>query len=218
MNYKAVFGTFRLLIGLGLLGSVIWQITDRMANNLFRPWDYYTKLSIDSSIFAGVVLVISALMLLRGKSESARMNVVRLTAVVAMIVIGVGYHALLGDSAIDPLDVGYAWPVPPNLMIHTYGPMLITLDYLLSVKGPKTNFIKGFWILVFPYAWVGFSIVRGLMEDIWPYWFLNPAEVGGFGVFLYVIGFTVFGLGLAFILILLRRILQRLTGQLKRVS
>ena len=218
MNYKAVFGTFRLLIGLGLLGSVIWQITDRMANNLFRPWDYYTKLSIDSSIFAGIVLVISALMLLRGKSESARMNVVRLTAVVAMIVIGVGYHALLGDSAIDPLDVGYAWPVPPNLMIHTYGPMLITLDYLLSVKGPKTNFITGFWILVFPYAWVGFSIVRGLMEDIWPYWFLNPAEVGGFGVFLYVMGFTVFGLGLAFILILFRRILQRLTGQLKSVS
>lgn len=218
MNYKAVFGTFRLLIGLGLLGSVIWQITDRMANNLFRPWDYYTKLSIDSSIFAGIVLVVSALMLLRGKSESARMNVVRLTAVVAMIVIGVGYHALLGDSAIDPLDVGYAWPVPPNLMIHTYGPMLITLDYLLSVKGPKTNFIKGFWILVFPYAWVGFSIVRGLMEDIWPYWFLNPAEVGGFGVFLYVMGFTVFGLGLAFILILFRRILQRLTGQLKSVS
>ena len=218
MNYKALFGTFRLLIGLGLLGSVVWQITDRMANNLFRPWDYYTKLSIDSSIFAGIVLVISALMLLRGKSESARMNVVRLTAVVAMIVIGVGYHALLGDSAIDPLDVGYAWPVPPNLMIHTYGPMLITLDYLLSVKGPKTNFIKGFWILVFPYAWVGFSIVRGLMEDIWPYWFLNPAEVGGFGVFLYVMGFTVFGLGLAFILILFRRILQRLTGQLKSVS
>jgi len=218
MNYKAVFGTFRLLIGLGLLGSVIWQITDRMANNLFRPWDYYTKLSIDSSIFAGIVLVISALMLLRGKSESARMNVVRLTAVVAMIVIGVGYHALLGDSAIDPLDAGYAWPVPPNLMIHTYGPMLITLDYLLSVKGPKTNFIKGFWILIFPYAWVGFSIVRGLLEDIWPYWFLNPAEVGGFGVFLYVMGFTVFGLGLAFILILFRRIMQRLTGQLKRVS
>ena len=218
MNYKALFGTFRLLIGLGLLGSVVWQITDRMANNLFRPWDYYTKLSIDSSIFAGIVLVISALMLLRGKSESARMNVVRLTAVVAMIVIGVGYHALLGDSAIDPLDVGYAWPVPPNLMIHTYGPMLITLDYLLSVKGPKTNFIKGFWILVFPYAWVAFSIVRGLMEDIWPYWFLNPAEVGGFGVFLYVMGFTVFGLGLAFILILFRRILQRLTGQLKSVS
>lgn len=217
MNYKAVFGTFRLLIGLGLLGSVVWQVTDRMANNLFRPWDYYTKLSIDSAIFAGVVLVLSAFMLLRGRNESARMNVIRLSAVVAMIVVGVGYHALLGDSAIDPLDVGYAWPVPPNLMIHTYGPILITLDYLLSVKGPKTDFIKGLWILVFPYAWVGFSIARGLTDNIWPYWFLNPAEVGGLGVVIYVLGFTVFGIGLSMSLILLRRIMQRLTGQLKRI-
>ena len=218
MTYKGVLGSFRLLIGLGLLGSVVWQVTDRMANNLFRPWDYYTKLSIDSSIFAGIVLLLSAYMLLRGKSESERMNILRLSATVAMIVIGVGYHALLGDSAMDPLDAGYDWPRPPNLMIHTYGPMLIVLDYIISVKGPKTTFIRGLWILVFPYLWVGFSIVRGLMEDVWPYWFLNPAEVGGVGVFLYVLGFTVFGLGLAFLLILLRRLAQKLTGNLKTIS
>ncbi|MCF8529196.1 MAG: Pr6Pr family membrane protein [Aquiluna sp.] len=218
MTYKGVFGYFRLIVGVALLGSVVWQITDRVVNNLFRPWDYFTKLSIDSSIFAGIVLVISAFMLLRGKSESARMNVIRLGATVAMIVIGVGYHALLGDAALDPLDAGYEWPRPPNNMIHTYAPILITIDYLLSVKGPKTNFIKGLWVLVFPYLWVAFSIIRGLSEDVWPYWFLNPAEVGGLGVLLYTLGFTVFGLGLAFVLILLRRLVQKLTGNLRTIS
>ena len=54
MTYKGVFGWFRLLLGAALLSSVIWQITDRIINNLFRPWDYFTKLSIDSSIFAGI--------------------------------------------------------------------------------------------------------------------------------------------------------------------
>jgi hypothetical protein len=134
-----------------------------------------------------------------------------------MIVIGAGYHLLLGDSAVDPRDVGYEWPVLPNLIIHTYGPMLITLDYILSVKGPKTNFRKALWILVFPYIWVAFSIIRGLLINDWPYWFLNPAEVGGSGVALYILGFTIFGLGLAFVLILLRRLAQKLTGNLANV-
>jgi hypothetical protein len=35
MTYKGVFGWFRLLLGAALLGSVIWQVTDRIVNNLF---------------------------------------------------------------------------------------------------------------------------------------------------------------------------------------
>jgi hypothetical protein len=55
------------------------------------------------------------------------------------------------------------------------------------------------------------------MVGEWPYWFLNPAEVGGTGVALYILGFTVFGLGLAFVLILLRRLAQKLTGNLANI-
>jgi hypothetical protein len=217
MNYKGVFGWFRLLLGVALLGSVVWQVTDRIINNLFRPWDYFGKLSIDSAILAGIVLIISGLYLVNHRSETNRMNVIRLGATVAMIVIGAGYHLLLGDGAIDARDVGYEWPVLPNLIIHTYGPILITLDYILSVKGLKTNFRKALWILVFPYIWVLFSIVRGFTAGEWPYWFLNPAEVGETGVALYILGFTIFGLGLAFLLILLRRLAQKLTGNLANI-
>ncbi len=217
MGYKVVFGWYRLLIGAGLLGSVVWQVTDRIANNLFRPWDYFTKLSIDSSIYAGLVLVVSGLILLRGGSESKRLNIIRLGATVAMVVIGAGYHLLLGDSAVDPRDIGYAWPVPPNLMIHTYGPILIVLDYILSVKGPRVNFRSGLWILVFPYLWVAVSVIRGLKTAELTYSFINQGEVGVFGFLGYVGGFTVFGLGLAFLLVLFRRLSQKLTGNLNQV-
>lgn len=217
MKYKVVFGWFRLLVGLGLLGSVVWQVTDRVVNNLFRPWDYFTKLSIDSAIYAGLVMLVSGLFLLMGRHESKRLNIIRLGATVAMIVIAAGYHLLLGDAAVDPRDIGYAWPVPPNLMIHTYGPILVTIDYLLSVRGPRTNFRAGLWILVFPYLWVAMSVIRGLIVAEWPYWFLNPGEVGVLGFIGYVGGFTVFGLGLAFLLILFRRLAQKLTGNLSQV-
>ncbi|MEN9872780.1 MAG: hypothetical protein RL450_715, partial [Actinomycetota bacterium] len=44
--YKAVIGSLRLALGLGLLGSVVWQVTDRLANNVFRPGEYFAYFSI----------------------------------------------------------------------------------------------------------------------------------------------------------------------------
>lgn len=123
MLYRYSFGLLRLAIGISLLGSVFWQITDRILAGRFRPTEYFVFFSIDSSILAGVVGLIGAYVLLSGKEESQRLSTVRLVATVSMIIVGVVYHALLGDSAIDPRDVGYDWPRIPNLIIHTWHPL-----------------------------------------------------------------------------------------------
>lgn len=206
MLTKGVFGTLRTLLGLALVGSVIWQVADRIRVDLFRPTEYFAYFSITSAIFAGVVLLISGLVLLRGKSESERLNIIRLIAVVSMIIVGVVYHALLGDSALDPRDYGYDWPRVPNAIIHTYAPILIVVDYLISLKGPRPKLRQALWVVIYPLAWLGLSIIRGLSDGWWPYWFINPGSEGGVvGMLTYiaviaaafiVLGFIVLGLRL----------------------
>ena len=207
MLYKGVFGTLRTLLGLSLLGSVIWQVADRVRVDLFRPTEYFAYFSITSAIFSGLVVLGSGLVLLQGKSESERLNLFRLVAAVSMIIVGVVYHALLGDSAVDPRDIGYDWPRIPNLVIHTYAPILVVADYLLSIKGPRPKWRKALWVVVYPLAWLGFSLVRGLADGWWPYWFINPGSEGGvIGMLTYILviagafialGFIVLGLRLA---------------------
>ena len=158
-------------------------------------------------MLAGFVLAMSGLALFQGKDESERLHTFRLIATVNMIIVGVVYHALLGDSAVDARDVGYDWPVIPNLIIHTYAPILITVDYLLSIKGYKPSWKKAWWVVVFPLAYLGFSLVRGLLDGWWPYWFINPNSEGGVvGMLTYVLiiaaafiafGFIVLGTRLA---------------------
>ena len=206
MLTKGVFGALRTLLGLALVGSVIWQVADRIRVDLFRPTEYFAYFSITSAILAGLVLVVSGLVLLRGKSESERLNVIRLIAVVSMIIVGVVYHALLGDSALDPRDIGYDWPRVPNLVIHTYAPILIVVDYLFSLKGPRPKLRKALWVVVYPLVWLSFSLVRGLSDGWWPYWFINPGSEGGvvgmltyiviIAVAFFVLGFIVLGLRL----------------------
>lgn len=214
MIYKGAFGLFRLAVGLALLGSVLWQVSDRIRVGLFRPFEYFAFFSIDTAIFAGLVIAISGLTLLQGKDESERLHTLRLIATVCMIVVGVVYHALLGDSAVDPRDVGYAWPVIPNLVIHTYAPIALVVDYLVSIRGHKPRWRKAWWVVAYPLAWLGFSVIRGLLDGWWPYWFINPGEVGVGGMLGYVfmiaaafiaLGFIVLGTRLATLKILVDR-------------
>ena len=211
MPTKGVFGALRTLLGLALVGSVIWQVADRIRVDLFRPTEYFAYFSITSAIFAGVVLLVSGLVLLRGKSESERLNIIRLIAVVSMIIVGVVYHALLGDSALDPRDYGYDWPRVPNAIIHTYAPILIVVDYLISPKGPRPKLRNALWVVVYPLAWLGLSIIRGLSDGWWPYWFINPGSEGGVvGMLTYIAVIAVAFIVLGFIVLRLRLALAKL--------
>ena len=212
MLYKSAFGTLRVLLGLSLLGSVVWQVTDRIRVDRFRPFEYFAFFSIDSSIFAGIVVLLSGIWLLQGKAETERQNILRLIVTVSMIIVGVVYHALLGDSAVAPEDIGYEWPRIPNLVIHTWAPIAISVDYLLSLKGAKPKLRKALWVVVYPLVWLFISIIRGLADGWWPYWFINPGSEGGVvGMITYILliaggfislGFIVLGLRLGAIKLL----------------
>lgn len=207
MIYRYGLGLFRLAIGVSLLGSVAWQIINRIVADRFRPTEYFVFFSIDSSIFAGVVGLVGAWVLLSGKQETERLQTIRLVATVSMIIVGVVYHALLGDSAVDPADYGYEWPVIPNLVIHTWAPIAVAIDYLVSVRGSVPKWRKALWVIVYPLVWLTFSVIRGLMDNWWPYWFINPnSEIGVSGMITYiliiasafiVLGFVVSGIRIA---------------------
>ena len=207
MIYRYGLGLFRLAIGVSLLGSVAWQIINRIVADRFRPTEYFVFFSIDSSIFAGAVGLVGAWVLLSGKKETERQQTIRLVATVSMIIVGVVYHALLGDSAVDPADIGYEWPVIPNLVIHTWAPIAVAIDYLISVRGSVPKWRKALWVVVYPLVWLTFSVVRGLLDNWWPYWFINPnSEIGVSGMVTYILiiasafiilGFVVSGIRIA---------------------
>jgi hypothetical protein len=192
VTYNYLFAGFRLALGISLLGSVAWQVANRIAADRFRPTEYFAFFSITTSIFAGLVALYGAYVLLSNRSESSRLMSLRLITTVSMVIVGVVYHALLGDSAVDPRDIDYEWPVIPNLVIHTWAPIAIVFDYLLSIKGAVNSFRKSLWVIVYPLSWLGFSIVRGLIDGWWPYWFINPnSEIGVGGMISYILAISV---------------------------
>jgi hypothetical protein len=209
--YNYSLASLRLLIGVGLLGSVIWQVTDRIANDLFRPFEYFAYFSIVTAILAGLFLITTSFGLLLKIEDTKWVEIARLSLAVALIVVGVVYHALLADAANDVRDGDYAWPVLPNEIIHTYAPVLAAIEYLISVKAFRIRLRAFLWVAVFPLTWLVLSIVRGTATNWWPYWFINPnGEAGLGGMLTYIGAITLFFLMLGILVLGLKKILQRL--------
>ena len=212
--YKYSLALSRLALGLALIGSVTWQVTDRIANDLFRPAEYFAYFSIVTAIVAGLFLITTGFGLLLNIEDTKWVEVARLSLAVALIVVGVVYHALLAGAANDVRDGDYAWPVLPNEIIHTYAPILAVIEYLISVKAFRIRLRAFVWVAVFPITWLVLSIVRGIATNWWPYWFINPnGEAGLVGMLTYISAITVFFLVLGLAVLGLKQVLRRLVAR-----
>lgn len=211
MVYNFSLGSLRLAIGLSLIGSVVWQVSDRIANNVFRPTEYFAYFSIVTAIVAGLYLITTGIGLLIRLEDTKWVEIARLSLTVAMVVVGVVYHLLLADVANDVRDGDYAWPVLPNQIIHTFAPIAIVVEYLVSVKAFRVRIRAALWVAVFPLIWLVLSVIRGIATNWWPYWFLNPnGEAGLAGMLGYVLAITVFFLVLGFGVLSIKRLIQNL--------
>jgi len=202
----------RLVTSFALLASVIYQVTDRLLNNVFRPGEYFAYFTIQTSLIAAVVLAVSGMRELRGVTDTKALNLARLSVSSYAIVVGVVYNALLRGTPVlegDP-DYGYDWPVLPNEILHVWAPIFIVLDFALTKTAVKLKFKQIFWILVFPMVWLSFTIIRGIITDWWAYWFLNPnLEAGVSGVAMFIMIIVIFGLVSASISLGLNRLSNR---------
>jgi hypothetical protein len=184
---------FRAVTGFLILGSVIWQVTDRLSHGVFRGSEYFAYVTVQSSLLAGFVCLIGAWRLWNMQAESIRFGLARLSVTGYAVIVGVVYNALLRGVPGDVRDAGYDWPVLPNEILHVWGPIFVFLDWLLSREGSKISFKSFLWVLAYPVVWISFTVVRGYSTGWWPYPFLDPTQPAGVGgMVTYIVVIVVF--------------------------
>lgn len=217
MTSIPVSASLRFLAAIALLGSIVWQVADRMANNLFRPEEYFSYVTIQTSLIAGVVMAVSGWQALNQTPETQLMSLMRMSVVSFAVMVALLYNLLLRDTAGSPLDAGYVWPVLPNELLHVWGPVLILIDWLFSKRSEPIRFRLAFWVWAYPLAWLAFSLIRGSITGWWPYWFIDPTGEGGIpGMLTYIFGIMAFLYVVAMLMLFARRLTA--VGRVKRVK
>ncbi|MBP6186459.1 MAG: Pr6Pr family membrane protein [Rhodoluna sp.] len=212
MEPTRIVAIYRWLAAATIFSSVVWQVTDRLANNLFRPAEYFAYFSIQGTLIASVMLAYTGWLAWTGTAEKRQVTIARVSATTYALVIALVYNALLRGLPGDIRDAGYNWPVVPNEIMHVWAAVLILLDWLIVAGTSQVRLRAAFWVAAFPLAWLAFSVTRGIVDGWWAYWFLNPNDEGGLsGMFTYIGGITVLMISLGFLLLGARKLIAKLT-------
>ncbi len=163
--------TFFGLLTLYAVGRQL-AIHVRLGFDVTNFFSYFTNLA---NLFAACVSLVGA----------ASGTVLRAMAAINMLVVGIVFAVLLRGA-----DLGALLPWV-NFVVHYLMPCVVVFDWILLPPRPRLGARDLLLCLIFPALYLAYVLIRGSIVGWYPYPFLNPVNVGGYGgVAVYAVGVT----------------------------
>jgi len=147
-------------------------------------WNLFSYFTVLSNLFAAAVFILAAVVIIRQKPFGDWFRYIRGAAVLYMLVTGLVYTLLLQNNPEANLSLGFDWR---NFILHQLAPLFIVVWWLLWPSKKSISAREAWWWLVFPILWAVVILARASVTGWYPYPFLDPNKVGGYGgVFVYI--------------------------------
>lgn len=200
---------YRLAFALLALGTIAHLFLQGPGRADFRPFNFLSFFTIQSNLFAALVLLYGALGGSSGDREQrsvATIDLIRGAAVLYLTITGVVYAALLSGYQEGP-PTAMSWV---DTVLHRVMPLVMVADWLIVPPRAPIALRRALVWLAYPLLFAVYSLVRGPLVGWYPYPFLDPASAGGYGgVALYCLGVAGGALVFAWLIVLTGRRMVR---------
>ena len=190
---RSLLALLRLALAATVLVTIGIQIGDRVVHDAFDPAEYFSYFTIQSGLINVVVFAVGGVMALRLPRDTVLFTAVRVSALAYALVTAGVYNLLLRNVPYEGF-AGLQWP---NEVLHVWVPLVIVLDWLLGPGRPALRWTALRLPLVFPVAWLVYTLARGAATGGYPYPFLDPATAGWGSVVSYIVALSAVILGIA---------------------
>lgn len=161
-----------LLAGAVVVIALSAQITEQVLAGSFRPERYFSYFTIQTSLINIGVLLLTGLHGLRSARDSQRWTAIRAHIVSYAVITGAVYNLLLRDIPVEPgMPVLEQWP---NEITHVWIPLYLVLEWIINPDRAHLTWKALSTGVIFPLAWLGFSLTRGQLTGWYPYDFMDP--------------------------------------------
>lgn len=184
---RVVVPVYRIAMFLLVIVALAVQFADSSQLANFSSVNFFSYFTNLSNIFGACVFLYCAVR----RDRTPMVDLVRGAAVVYLTVTGIVYNTLLLDA--DELGVLVPWV---NNVIHRVMPLVVIIDWLVDPPRTRLTLNRTLWWLAFPLVYVSYSLIRGPLVDWYPYPFLDPDKVGGYG------GVAAYSVGIALAVVL----------------
>lgn len=175
-NKKLLLAGFRIFFALLGFSAVVTEIATLSERGKFIFENFFSFFTIQSNLFAVVTLLISALALAKDKPND-RISLLRGSSTLNMILVGIIFSLLLAGLDVDLTAVPW-----DNTVLHYIMPAFVALDWLIDLPKIHISFKRALVWMVFPFAYIAYTLIRGYFVGWYPYPFLNPVNNGYVGV------------------------------------
>lgn len=182
---------------LGLLGAtaLTTEIATLVERGAFNPINFFSYFTIQSNILAVALLIYGALYGFT-KLTPRWIQLLRGGVTLYMVMTGVIFAILLAG-----IEGATLTAVPwDNIVLHYIMPIVVFIDWLADTKKPHISLRQAWIWLLYPLAYVTYSLTRGPFVNWYPYPFLDPTNSGYGAVVVIVIILAIFCLGASYAL------------------
>ncbi len=177
MGYHAAVRGYRVAFAVLSLVAIAYQAKELADRDLFRPGNYFSFFTIQSNLLAAAVLIWSVTGD-QDRRDPATVDLVRGAATLYLCITGLVVVLLLSGRQ-EELAVPLKWV---DAVVHQVMPIVLLADWLIVPPTTRIPFRRALVWLVYPLVYAAYSLIRGPLVDWYPYPFLNPNHVGGYGV------------------------------------
>ena len=170
MKKHTLIALTRLLFGLIGLAAIIIQLVQNIQQGL-NIGNFFSFFTIESNMLAVALLLSIGIYGLLGKQEGKQIAFLRGAVTLYMTMTGVIYVLLLVNTP----QMTIPWI---NTVWHYGMPIVILTDWLIFPPKQRISFTQALLWLMFPLAYMMYSIIRGTLTQWYPYSFIDPIVNG----------------------------------------
>jgi hypothetical protein len=170
MDRRLALAVFRAVVAVIVLVAIGYQITVIVDSGLFRPLRFFAFFTILSNLFGAFLWLWLAVRWRRRRTrlDDLLRGAATLYLVVTFLVVVLlleGAELSLSDRIVD-------------FVVHKLFPVLMVVDWILDPPETDLRMIDVLLWLIFPLAWLAFTLIRGAVDNWYPYPFLDPDNGG----------------------------------------
>lgn len=209
MKKLTFIATYRLFFALLGIAAVITQFStsSNLLGDGFHPDNFFSFFTIESNLLFIGVLFAGSYMAWKRKTSDA-FQLFRGAAMIYMLITGIIF-ALFLTGLEEELLTHVPWV---NSTLHYILPAVALLDWIFDAPKKQIPFKNGLLWLIFPIAYLVYTLIRGSFIEWYPYPFLNPTLDGGWSR---VISMAIF---ITFVFVFVVWLTTRSTGLQKPVK
>lgn len=135
--------------------------------------NYFSYFTLDTNVLVALAMGWSALAPESGPGKFFSKPGVRAALTLYILLVGLVYHFMLRE-----IWTPYGWAKVSNFMLHYVTPVLMLSNWLLISRKDGLRLLHVPAWMAFPAVYAVLVMLRGAMTGIYPYGFLNAAQIG----------------------------------------